>query len=393
MEWATFRAKTLGYPYWKAFATGKPVTMGGIPHDLYGMTTNSVHQYVVNILKKVGISESSITKVMTGGPDGDLGSNEILISKDKIKAIIDGSGVIYDPEGLDRKELGKLSKAREMIENYPKSSLSPQGFLVTIKDQNIQLPTGEKILRGLEFRNCFHLHPLFAADLFVPCGGRPESININNWKLFIDENGIPRFKYIVEGANLFITQQARLRLEEKGVIIYKDASANKGGVTSSSLEVFASLALSDKEFAEWMCVKNGCIPEFRKRYVQEIIKIIKDNASLEFELIWKENKKRIIPRSILTDMISDKINAISDSIYASELFSDERLFKTVVECCCPHVLVQEIGFAKILERVPDSYLKAIFASRLASQYVYKFGLDADEIDFFNFIQTYKPWKE
>lgn len=392
MEWATHRAKILGYPYWKAFATGKPVTIGGIPHDLYGMTTNSVHQYIVNILKKTGMTESSITKVMTGGPDGDLGSNEILISNDKIKAIIDGSGVLFDPVGLDRKELEKLAKARKMIENYPRSRVSPQGFLVTIKDQNIQLPNGEKILKGLEFRNCFHLHPLFAADLFVPCGGRPESININNWQLFIDENGITRFKYIVEGANLFITQQARLRLEEKGVIIYKDASANKGGVTSSSLEVFASLALSDDEFEGWMCVKNGRIPDFRKRYVQEIINIIKENAVMEFELIWKENKSKKIPRSILTDLISDKINAISDSIYGSELFSDENLFKTVVECCCPQVLVQEIGFDKILERTPDAYLKAIFASRLASQYVYKFGLDADEIDFFNFIRTYKTLK-
>jgi len=34
----------------------------------------------------------------------------------------------------------------------------------------------------------------------------------------------------------FITQEAKLRLEKAGAIIYKDASANKGGVTSSSLE-------------------------------------------------------------------------------------------------------------------------------------------------------------
>jgi glutamate dehydrogenase len=36
--------------------------------------------------------------------------------------------------------------------------------------------------------------------------------------------------------NRFITQEAKLRLEKAGCIIYKDASANKGGVTSSSLE-------------------------------------------------------------------------------------------------------------------------------------------------------------
>ena len=41
----------------------------------------------------------------------------------------------------------------------------------------------------------------------------------------------------IVGANLFFTQAARLALEKEGVILFKDASANKGGVTSSSLEV------------------------------------------------------------------------------------------------------------------------------------------------------------
>ena len=43
-----------------------------------------------------------------------------------------------------------------------------------------------------------------------------------------DEEGKPKFKYIVEGANLFFTQDARLQLEKAGVILFKDASANKG---------------------------------------------------------------------------------------------------------------------------------------------------------------------
>lgn len=57
------------------------------------------------------------------------------------------------------------------------------------------------------------------------------------------------------GANLFFTQEARLILEKQGVVIIKDASANKGGVTSSSLEVFAALSLNDSEFEEHMSVK------------------------------------------------------------------------------------------------------------------------------------------
>ncbi len=389
MDWASRRAKVFNYPYWKAFSTGKPPAMGGIPHDLYGMTTNSIHQYVLNILQKLGKREEDITKVMTGGPDGDLGSNEILVSKDKILAIVDGSGVLFDPEGIQREELVKLAKARKMVENFPKNRLSPDGFLVTIKEQDLVLPDGERVASGLEFRNSFHLHPKFRSDLFVPCGGRPASININNWTKLIDKNGKPRFKIIVEGANLFITQQARLRLEEHGVIIYKDASANKGGVTSSSLEVFASLALTDDEYDRLMCVRDGVVPEFRKTYIQEIIQIIRENASLEFEIIWKENERKKIPRSILSDLISEKINRIKDAIYASDLFNNQPLFRKVIECCCPQILIKQVGFDKIFKRVPDSYLRAVFASRLASRYIYKCGLDANEIDFYDFLKEYK----
>lgn len=389
MDWVSWRAKIHDYPYWKSLSTGKSMHLGGIPHDLYGMTTNSIHQYVLNILKKLDIKESKITKVMTGGPDGDLGSNEILISKDKILAIIDGSGVLHDPQGINRKELERLAKARITVENFNPSLISTKGFLVTIKDRNTLLPDGEQVANGLEFRNSFHLHPKFKADLFIPCGGRPASININNWKKLIDDHGQARFMFIVEGANLFITQEARLRLEEKGVIIFKDASANKGGVTSSSMEVFASLTLSDAEYDELMCVKNNKIPWFRKKYIEEILDLIKRNASLEFEVIWKENKRKKTPRSILSDRISEKINRIKDSIYSSDLFEDKTLFRKVIECCCPPVIIKQVGFENILQRVPDPYLKAIFASRLASRYVYEYGLDANEIDFFDFLREYK----
>jgi len=41
-------------------------------------------------------------------------------------------------------------------------------------------------------------------------------------------------------------------LEDAGVILFKDASTNKGGVTSSSLEVLACLAMNDKDFSKYM---------------------------------------------------------------------------------------------------------------------------------------------
>lgn len=82
---------------------------------------------------------------------------------------------------------------------------------------------------GLKFRNEFHLDRLVTADLFVPCGGRPEAVDQSNATQLLKEDGTSRFKWIVEGANLFFTQEARLRLEKAGAVIFKDASANKVG--------------------------------------------------------------------------------------------------------------------------------------------------------------------
>ncbi|MDZ7263034.1 MAG: NAD-glutamate dehydrogenase [candidate division KSB1 bacterium] len=388
MSWASQRAKKRGYKFWKAFSTGKPLAEGGIPHDLYGMTTNSVHEYVLGILRKLGIKEEHITKVQTGGPDGDLGSNEILISKDKTLCVIDGSGVLYDPDGINRKELTRLAKKRVMVEHFDKSQLSARGFFVHINDRNVKLPDGTVVENGLVFRNTFHLHPMLKADLFVPCGGRPNSITIQNWKQMLDENGAPRFKYIVEGANLFLTQQARLALEEKGVIIFKDASANKGGVTSSSFEVLASLALTDEEYQQQMCVTNGKTSKFRQQYVKDVIDKICDNARLEFEVLWNENKASKTPLAILSDQLSDKINKVSDSIHNSDLWKNQAMLRSVVEQHCPPSLVKLIGIDTILKRVPQNYLRAIVSSWLASHFIYRFGLHADEIDFHNFLSQF-----
>jgi len=198
------------------------------------MTTRIVHQFVLGVLEKKNRREEDMTKVQTGDPDGDLGSNEILISKDKTKAIVDGSGVLYDPSGLNRTELIRLATGRKMIEHFERTKLSKDGFMVLLKDKNIRLPDGTIVENGMNFRNTFHLTRYASCDIFVPCGGRPESISIHNVnQLFV--NGKPIFKAVIEGANLFFTQEARLQLEQEGVPILKDASANKGGVTSSRM--------------------------------------------------------------------------------------------------------------------------------------------------------------
>jgi glutamate dehydrogenase len=386
MDWACLRARGRGYPFWKSFTTGKYPSLGGVPHDLHGMTTQSIHQYVLGVLEELGLEEEKVTKIQTGGPDGDLGSNEIKISKDRTLAVIDGSGVLYDPQGINRGELLRLAEERRMVRHFDRSCLSPGGFLITVEDRNITLPNGTVIPNGEHLRDIFHLLPDYSADLFVPCGGRPRSINIGNWKQMLDRGGKPRFRAIVEGANLFLTQDARLRLEEAGVILIKDASANKGGVTSSSLEVLASLVLDDAQYEACMTVVNGKEPEFRKRYVAEIIEKIRNNARLEFLALQKENLETGVPRSIVCDHLSRKINGLADAVENSPILGDPMVIRWVIEAYCPPVLVEYLGMEKLLERLPASYLAATVASHVASTYVYRKGLRASEVDFYSFLE-------
>jgi glutamate dehydrogenase len=388
MDWAPFYAQKRAYPFWKAFTTGKAPKSGGIPHDLYGMTTASVHEYVLCVLEKLSLEEKDILKIQTGGPDGDLGSNEIKVSKDKTIAVVDGSGVLYDPDGIDKSELLRLAENRVMAERFDRSVLSPDGFFVSIDDKKITLPDGSFIPNGEEFRNLFHLHPLAKADLFVPCGGRPAAVNINNWKKLLDDRGNPKFKIIVEGANLFITEEARLRLEEHGVILIKDASANKGGVTSSSLEVFASLALDDDEFETHMRVMDGKVPDFMKSYVDEIIETIKRNARAEFNLLWNEQERKDIPFTSLTNKVSRKINDITDAVFNSDLPTDNRLREQIIAAYSPKSLLNLVGLENILNRVPENYLNATVASKVATSFVYNYGLDGNEIDFYNYLRDF-----
>ncbi|CAI6335193.1 unnamed protein product [Periconia digitata] len=385
VDWATEHARFRGAPWWKSFFTGKSPKLGGIPHDRYGMTTLSVREYVLGIYRKLNLDPSKVRKLQTGGPDGDLGSNEILLSNEKYVSIVDGAGVLVDPQGINHEELLRLAKARLMINNFDITKLSPEGYRVLVDETNVRLPSGEMVYNGTAFRNTFHLRSGEKYDTFVPCGGRPESIDLTTAnKLIVDGKCV--IPYMVEGANLFITQDAKLRLEKAGCILYKDASANKGGVTSSSLEVLASLSFDDESFIQHMCIReDGTAPEFYNNYVKQVQATIQNNARLEFEAIWREHQATGQPRSTLSDTLSIAITKLDEELQNTDLWNNVEFRQSVLGEALPNLLLEQIGLDKLMERVPDNYLRAIFGSYLASRFVYTYGINASQFAFFDFM--------
>ncbi|GBE83016.1 NAD-specific glutamate dehydrogenase [Sparassis crispa] len=308
MDWAALHTRARGAEtWWKSFTMGKSTeTLGGIPHDQFGMMSLSIQQYVLEIYKQLGLREKDITKVQTGGPDGDLGSNEILLSSDKTIAL-------HVP-----------------VTHFDKSKLSKDRYLVHVEDQDLKLPSGEVILDGTDFRNGAHLR--FKAGLFVPCSGRPEAVNILNVAALVDSEGKPHFKYIIKGANLFLTQQARLYLEKQKVVLFKDSSTNKvgsstlyahhqsphvapsGGVTSSSLEVLAGLMLSTQEYVDLMIFKN------RKPFQARVT----ENAVAEFQCLWREHvhAQGVKACTFISDELSIMLNDLQTELEGSDLYED-----------------------------------------------------------------------
>lgn len=363
IEWVPVQAERRGYPYAKAFISSKPGA--GINHKEYGVTSEGVHVFVDTVLKFIGIEpkKEKFTIKMTGGPDGDVAGNELKIlyreygENARIIGVADGFGAAFDAEGLDWQELLKLVKLEKSICEFNKALLKSSDAYV------IQANTTENIRKRNE------LHSVVKADIFIPAGGRPYTVNENNYQRFIDEEGNPTCKAIIEGANIFFTKEARNLLQEKGILMIKDSSANKTGVICSSFEIIASLILEDEEFAA-----------IKEKYIEEVIQILRKKAKWEADLLFAEYLKWGKSKSLveLSMDISREINMVTDTLLEQFTSDPERylnndLFKNIILGHCPNILKEQYQ-ERIFERLPTPHQIAILAANIASHIVYREGL-------------------
>ncbi len=386
IEWISEYAKKINYLPASAFITSKPKI--GINHKRYGVTSFGLNVCMQEALIYLGIDpfKDVFTVKMAGGPDGDVAGNQILnleknFSKTaKLLCLIDISGVIFDPEGLDLLVLKELFLQAKPIRFYPAEKLSNGGFLLDLRSEKKEaihivkilcLKKAENVLKevwlsGSEaqeiVRTFVHKTP---ADVFIPAGGRPATLSEFNVADFLDQEHQPTAKAIIEGANLYLTSHARDFLEQKGTIIIKDSSANKGGVICSSFEVITSLALTELEFIE-----------NKEEIVKEILEKIEQYAKDEVRLILDTNKRTNEFCSHISEHISERINSYSAEIRAYlqsiELESGPYM-SCFFEFCLPFLTT---NFSeKLIKSIPEVHKKAIIASWIASKVVYMRGLE------------------
>ena len=386
--WIAEFSKKYNYAPGSAFITSKPET--GINHKEYGVTSLGVNVYLDMLLKYMGLEPKNqiFTVKMSGGPDGDVAGNLIANlhasypQTAKLVALIDISGTIYDPEGLHLDELVNLFKQNKAIRYYPPDILHEGGFLVdkdtkrsetalvqhTLCWKKKQGHLIQEWISGSEMNSLLRNNVHQAkADVFIPAGGRPRTLNENNIKDFLDENGKPTSKGIVEGANLYISPKARQILEQMGVLIIKDSSANKAGVICSSFEVLCGLTLSDEAFLI-----------HKTQLVHEVLERLKLCAWQEADLLLRTHKQSGAFLTEISDKISERINQFKYQLldYFSPIplsdFAEDPLIKTFLNYCLPTLRTQFKNL--LLSRIPDHHKKAIIACHLSASLVYKKGL-------------------
>jgi len=314
-------------------------------------------------LKQIGIepTKQPWTVKLTGGPDGDVAGNMLkIMARDygehvKVVGLADGSGCAEDPDGLPMGELLRMFDAALPLAEMNTGLLGPRGK-VTLAN------TPE----GIAARNT--LHNRITADAFVPGGGRPSTMNASNWSDFLLPDGSPSCKVIVEGANLFLTPEARLSLfEATGLPVVKDSSANKCGVICSSMEIVASMVCSDDEFVA-----------MKAEYVEQVVEKLRELARMEAARLFAEAARdRTIPLPALSERISFAIIRVNDALDAhlDTLAEAERAaFEPLVSAQLPAAFTSA-GFApRIPEKLPWEYRKSAITAGLASRLVYREGL-------------------
>jgi len=279
----------------------------------------------------------------------DYGSNA------KIVGMSDHSASVENPNGLDLEELYRLHVEDLALNEYNPDKLNDGGELHCVSTAD-----------GTQKRNS--MHNRLQADVFVPAGGRPNTINLMNWKHFLTECGEPSSKLIVEAANIFITPEARKRLGESGVMIVKDSSANKAGVCCSSYEIVASMLMNKEEF---MDVKD--------ELVDDVLVRLREIARQEAKLLFREAQMN--PNVQMPDVavnISKSITRVSDFFLKVldenyDILDDDSKYRLVVESL-PAKLVEVAGQRLVCD-LPEPYVKAMIAASLASKMVYAEGVD------------------
>ncbi len=365
----------------------------GINHKEYGVTSTGVVAFAeITMAEAAGIdmARDRFSLKMTGGPNGDVAGNSLRIMLERcpgmeVRLVLDGTAALHDPNGINHDELRRMVLVHD-LDAFNGEYLGVGGSIIYrtgrrmegVKESHRRITrTQEGLVEDWldidEFNRLYNsLIFTVPADLFIPAGGRPETIDGQNWRAFLTEEGKGSSGIIIEGANSFVTPEARIHLQKSGVVLMRDASANKCGVISSSYEIIANLLLTEHEFLEQ-----------KERYVGDVLAILEKRAADEARLIlkWHREGGGMQLYSEISESISHSINGLYTRLF--DFFTSHATlclqppFRQALLAHLPRMLREVPTYRQRVKNLPQKYLCAILAAEIGSSLVYCGNRDAD----------------
>jgi len=181
-------------------AVGLPEEIGGLPLDKVGATGYGLAECAEVACEKTGLELKNAKIAIQGF--GSVGKAAARYLSDKGAILVaagDTGGTIWNPDGIDVRELIAVKESDGSVVNYKKG--------IRHKSEDI-----------------FGL----ACDILIPAA-TPDVINKNN------ANNI-KARLVLQGANIPATAEAEEILHNKGVLSVPDFIANAGGVIMAAME-------------------------------------------------------------------------------------------------------------------------------------------------------------
>ena len=260
----TANAISAAHDFWldDAFASGGSA---GYDHKKMGITARGAWEAVKRHFREMNrdIQTSPFTVVGVGDMSGDVFGNGMLLSEQtRLIAAFDHRDIFIDPDPdpaislAERQRLFDLP--RSSWQDYDRSKLSAGGIVVSRGQKSVALSAEAAKAIGLE-GTVASPGEIIRAILRAPVdllwfggiGTYVKAMNETNQEVGDRANDAIRVnasdlrvKVIGEGANLGVTQRARIEFGLLGGRCNSDAIDNSGGVNSSDVEVNIKIALA-----------------------------------------------------------------------------------------------------------------------------------------------------
>ena len=245
-----------------AFASGGSA---GYDHKKMGITARGAWEAVKRNFREMDhdVQTKEFTAAGIGDMSGDVFGNGMLLSKSlKLLAAFDHRDIFIDPDPDPKKSWNERKRlfdiGRCSWQDYDKKVLSKGGAVFSKSSKSLTLSTEIQSLLGINSTTANPQEVLKAilkldVDLLwmggigtYICSSTESNSDVGDRTNDAIRIKVPelRCKVVGEGANLGLTQLARIEFNRLGGRCYSDAIDNSAGVNSSDLEVNIKIALS-----------------------------------------------------------------------------------------------------------------------------------------------------